>query len=144
VGYPGRGAELEILVSSGGDAALEALRPVASGEDVLALADAVRNVHVAPSLLGYLVDLAESTRRHPALAVGMSPRATLARQRGARARAAADGRAYVVPDDVKALAPHVLSHRLLLTPEAAMQGRTPADVVDDVLRSVPVPVVRTR
>jgi MoxR-like ATPase len=62
----------------------------------------------------------------------------------ARARAAADGRAYVVPDDVKALAPHVLSHRLLLTPEAAMQGRTPADVVDDVLRSVPVPVVRTR
>jgi len=62
----------------------------------------------------------------------------------ARARAAADGRTYVVPDDVKTLAPPVLSHRLLLTPEAAMQGRTPADVVDDVLRSVAVPVVRTR
>jgi MoxR-like ATPase len=144
VGYPGRGAELEILASSGGDAALEALQPVATADDILALADAARNVHVAPSILGYLVDLAESTRRHPSLAVGMSPRATLALQRVARARAAADGRAYVVPDDVKALAPPVLSHRMLLTPEAAMQGRTPADVVDDVLRSVPVPVVRTR
>jgi MoxR-like ATPase len=62
----------------------------------------------------------------------------------ARARAAADGRSYVVPDDVKALAPPVLSHRMLLTPEAAMQGRTPAEVVDDVMRAVPVPVVRTR
>jgi len=144
VGYPGRGAELDILANEGGDAALEDLQPVATAAEVLALADAARGVHVAPSLHGYLVDLAESTRRHPALAVGMSPRATLALQRVARARAAADGRSYVVPDDVKALAPHVLSHRMLLTPEAAMQGRTPADVVDDVLRAVPVPVVRTR
>ena len=144
VGYPGRGAELDILASAGGDEALATLRPVATASDVLALADAARSVHVAPSLHGYLVDLAESTRRHPALAVGMSPRATLALQRVARARAAADGRSYVVPDDVKALAPTVLSHRLLLTPEAAMQGRTPSDVVDDVLRALPVPVVRTR
>jgi MoxR-like ATPase len=144
VGYPGRGAELDILASAGGDAALEALRPVATGEDVLAMADVARGVHVAPSLHGYLVDLAESTRRHPALAVGMSPRATLALQRASRARAAAAGRSYVTPDDVKALAPPVLSHRMLLTPEAAMQGRSPAEVVDDVLRTVPSPTVRTR
>ncbi|MBK5224262.1 MAG: hypothetical protein JJE52_15590, partial [Acidimicrobiia bacterium] len=84
-------------------------------------------------------DLAEATRRHPALALGMSPRATLAWQRGARAAAALAGRSFVVPDDVKALAHAVLGHRLLLTPEAELQGRTTDEAIDDVLRSVPVP-----
>jgi MoxR-like ATPase len=98
-----------------------------------------RQVHVAPALKGYLVDIAETTRRHPALALGMSPRATLAIQRAARARAAASGREYVVPDDIKALAQAVLAHRLVPTPEAAMQGVDTAEVVDDVLRHVAVP-----
>jgi MoxR-like ATPase len=115
------------------------LEPVATIKDVLAMADAARAVHVAPSLQGYLVDLAETTRRHPALALGMSPRATLALQRAARARAAAAGRAFVTPDDIKAMAAPVVAHRFSLTPEAAMQGVAPAEVVDDVLRHVPVP-----
>jgi MoxR-like ATPase len=139
VGYPARDAELGILETSGGDAALQRLQPVATAADVLAMAAAARELHMAPALKGYLVDLAESTRRHPALALGMSPRATLALQRVARARAAANGRSYVVPDDLKALALVVLSHRLLVTPESAMQGVTTAEVVDDVLRHVPVP-----
>ena len=98
-----------------------------------------RQVHVAPALKAYLVDLAETTRRHPSLALGMSPRATLALQRVSRARAAASGRDYAVPDDLKAMAPTVLTHRLLLTPEASIQGVTAREVVDDVLRHVPVP-----
>ncbi len=139
VGYPARDAELGILETSGGDTALGLLQPVATAADVMFMADEARHLHVAPALRGYLVDLAETTRRHPALALGMSPRATLALQRVARARAAADGRSYVTPDDLKAMAPAVLSHRLLLTPEAAMQGTGAAEIVDDVLRQVSVP-----
>ena len=139
VGYPKRDSEIRILSSHGGADALDDLDPVATAKDVLELAASARQVHVAPSLQGYLVDLAETTRRHRALALGMSPRATLALQRVARARAAASGRAYVVPDDVKALAPSVVAHRLGLTPEAQMQGITAAEVIDDVLRHVPVP-----
>jgi MoxR-like ATPase len=98
-------------------------------------------VHVAPGLKGYLVDLADATRRHPNLALGASPRATLALLRAARARAAAGGRDFVTPDDVKALAQPVLAHRLALKPDAQLQGFDTAAVVDDVLRAVPVPGV---
>ncbi len=139
VGYPARGAEVGILDSHGRADLLDAIGPVATVKDVLAMSEAAREVHVAPSLQGYLVDLAETTRRHPALALGMSPRATLALQRASRARAAAAGRSFVVPDDIKALAEPVLSHRLALTPEAAMQGVAAGEVVADVLRHVPVP-----
>ena len=143
VGYPSRTAEVGILDSHGKEDLLESIGPVATVKDVLAMAEAAREVHVAPSLQGYLVDLAETTRRHPALALGMSPRATLALQRASRARAAAAGRAFVVPDDIKALAEPVLSHRLALTPEASMQGVAPEEIVADVLRHVPVPSGRS-
>jgi MoxR-like ATPase len=94
---------------------------------------------VAPALKAYLIEIAQATRRTPNLALGMSPRATLALQRVAKARAAAQNRGYVTPDDVKALAVPVLAHRLLVTPEAQLQGLTPADVLADVLRAVPTP-----
>ena len=139
VGYPSRSAEVGILDSHGRADLLDAIGPVATIKDVLAMSEAAREVHVAPSLQEYLVDLAETTRRHPALALGMSPRATLALQRASRARAAAAGRSFVVPDDIKALAEPVLSHRLALTPDAAMQGVAAGEVVADVLRHVPVP-----
>ena len=96
-------------------------------------------MHVAPALKAYLVELANASRRHPHLALGMSPRATLALQRVARARAAASGRTYVVPDDMKALAEPVLAHRLLVTPEAQLQGISAGDALTEVLRSVPDP-----
>jgi MoxR-like ATPase len=138
IGYPARESELQILETHTHDV-LDRLAPVATAADVVALTEASRAIHVAPSIKTYLVDLAETTRRHPALALGMSPRATLALQRVARVRAAAGGRDYVVPDDVKQLAPPVLAHRLVLTPEASMQGVHADEVVDDVLRHVPVP-----
>ena len=97
---------------------------------------------MAPSLRGYVVDLAAATRRHPGLALGMSPRACLSLQRAARARAAALGREYVVPDDLKALAGPVLEHRLVMTPEASLGGQTPGDLLVQCLASVPVPTTR--
>ena len=97
---------------------------------------------MAPALREYLVDLADASRHHPQLALGMSPRASLGLQRVARARAAAAGREFVVPDDLKALAHPVLDHRLLLTPEAQIQGYRSADAVDDLLRTVPLPTGR--
>ena len=143
MGYPDRASELEILDTHAASSTLEELRPVATAADVRALTQVARLVHVAPSLKAYLVDLAEASRRHPGLALGMSPRATLSLQRATRAYAAAQGRNYVLPDDVKALAGPVLAHRLMLTPEAQMQGSDAAAIVADVLASVPVPSGRT-
>jgi MoxR-like ATPase len=139
VGYPSPQAELEILDAHGDHDALVEISAVMTAEQVLALADAARAVHVAPALRAYLVDLAGASRRHPHLSLGMSPRATLALQRVARARAAAQGRDFVVPDDIKALAGHVLAHRLLVTPEAQLQGISAADALEDVLSGVAVP-----
>jgi MoxR-like ATPase len=142
VGYPARGAELDILETHAHESVVDDLQPVATAKDVIAMTLAAREIHVAPSLKGYLVDIADASRRHPALALGMSPRATLALQKAARARAAASGRTYVVPDDIKDLAGPVLAHRLVLTPEASMQAADASEVVDDVLRKVPVPTSR--
>jgi MoxR-like ATPase len=139
VGYPGRNAEIEVLETHGEVSPLESIAAVATAHEVQAMIAAVRGVHVAPSLKGYLVDLADATRRHPHLALGMSPRATLSLQRVARGRAAAAGRTYVLPDDIKALAVPVLAHRLMVTPEAQLQGLSPADALDDVLGTIPVP-----
>src|SRR5213083_3036337 len=104
MGYPARRAEIAILDTHGGAlAAVDDLEPVASGNDVRSMIGLAHAVHVAPSLKGYIVDLAEVTRRHRDLALGVSPRAALGLQRTARARAASLGREYVVPDDLKEL-----------------------------------------
>ena len=142
VGYPARDAEIEVLEAHGDHDPLADIGAVADTDDIAALAAAARAVHVAASLRGYLVDLAEASRRHPHLALGMSPRASLGLQRVARARAPPAGRASVVPDDLKALARPVLAHRLLTTPEAQLQGFTSEEAVDDLLRTVPIPTGR--
>jgi MoxR-like ATPase len=139
VGYPDRHSELDVLDTHGEGDALSGITPVVRAADIVAMAAAVRTVHVAPSLKGYLVDLAEASRRHPYLLLGMSPRATLALQRVARARAAAANRGYVIPDDIKALAQAVLAHRLIVTPEAQLQGVRAEDVLSEILDTVPVP-----
>jgi MoxR-like ATPase len=139
VGYPSPNAELEILDAHGDHDPFRDIGPVVNSADVQRLAQATRQVHVAPSLKAYLVDVAQATRRSSHLALGVSPRATLALQRVGKARAAAEGRNYVLPDDVKALAVPVLAHRMIVTPEAQLQGISPADALAEVLRAVPVP-----
>ena len=105
---------------------------------------AVRSVHLAPALKAYLVDLSEVSRRHPSLTLGLSPRATLQLARAIRARAAARGRDYATPDDVKALAVHVLSHRVMVRHDASLQGVTGESAISDVLAAVPVPTTPGR
>jgi MoxR-like ATPase len=140
MGYPARASEIAILdTHSGGDHVVSHLRPVASATDIEAMIKMAQAVHVAPSLKGYIVDLADATRRRPELALGVSPRAALGLLRTARARAASLGREYVMPDDIKALAPPVLEHRLALTPEAQLRGSSRDAVLAEVLDSVPVP-----
>lgn len=144
IGYPARDAERQMLdeIDGGEDPAAQ-VQPVTSAAEVRALATAIRQVHVAPALRGYLVDVAEATRRHPSVSLGMSPRATLSLQRVARARAASMGRHFVTPDDIKQLAGPVLAHRLVLSREAEVQGASGVDVLEDVVRAVPVPTART-
>ena len=139
MGYPSRDAELQILETHGDGNLVDALQPVVTAAQVNGLVAAARTVHLAPPLQGYLVDLAHASRRHPHLAVGMSPRATLALQRVARARAATRGRTYVVPDDIKALAGPVLGHRLMRSPEAQVSQVSTLDVIADLLATVPQP-----
>jgi MoxR-like ATPase len=143
MGYPARRAEIDILERHGTAASVvDELGAVATTRDVAAMVAVAQAVHVATSLKGYMVDLAEATRRHADLSLGVSPRATLALQKAARAWAASRGRDYVIPDDLKDLAVPVLEHRLALTPEAQLRGITAAEVLDDVLGTVPVPTGR--
>ena len=107
---------------------------------LLALQRAVRGVHVAGVVRRYIVDVIRATRGYDDIQLGASPRASLALHRGAQALAAARGRDFVKPDDVKELAIPTLAHRLILTPEARLRGRSPAEVVRNVVARVPAPV----
>lgn len=101
--------------------------------------DWAREVEVSRALTLYVVDLVNATREDRSLQIGASSRATLALVRGARVAAAAQGRSHVLPDDIKHLAPAVLTHRLILTPEALLRDETLEDVVERILGRVPVP-----
>jgi MoxR-like ATPase len=122
-----------------GDLAGAGVRPVAGRADLEAASVAVRTLHVAPEVLGYVVDLARATRVSPSLSLGVSPRGATALLATSRAWAWLAGRTYVTPDDVKALAAATLRHRVSLRPEAELEGVTADAVLDGVLASVPVP-----
>jgi MoxR-like ATPase len=139
IGYPGRDAEMQMLDGHRTASATIALRPVVSIEEIRAMIAAVRGVHVATALKSYLVDLAATSRRHPSIELGLSPRATLQLAAAARAHAAARGRNFATPDDVKAVAVATLSHRLLVRSEHGSR-LTPADAIGEVLDAVDVPV----
>ncbi len=143
MGYPDREKELEMLETHAAKSSFEDLKPVIHAEDVVRMSSIARDIHVADVLRGYLIDLAETTRNHPDLLLGASPRATLYLQRAARTVAAADGRDYASPDDVKAILNPVLNHRLVIRPEAQMRGITANDVVEQIVATVPVPGTRT-
>jgi MoxR-like ATPase len=139
IGYPDVDAELAILRTHGQGDRLARLQPVTDAATVARMIDTIRDIHVAESVERYIVALCRATRSHEEVELGASPRASLALMRAARSLAGFAGRDYVVPDDVKHLAPHVLPHRLILRPEAQLSGRDPSGVVDDVLDGVPAP-----
>jgi MoxR-like ATPase len=140
IGYPTREAEVDILNTHGQNSRLVDISPVADAPTVAKMIDNAKLVHVADSLKNYIVDLVRATREHADLALGASPRAALSMLRAARAAAAASGRDYIVPDDIKQLITPVLAHRLIPSPEAQMIGRTAADVLDDIVEFVPIPI----
>ncbi len=122
LGYPGRTAEMAILDQQGSADTLRELQPVVSTAEVLEMMATVRKVYLAAALKSYMVDIAEASRRHSAIELGLSPRATLQLSAAVRGHAAAKGREYATPDDVKAVAPSALAHRLLL--RAGSNART--------------------
>ncbi len=139
MGYPSRNKEMEILETHGQESSFGDLRPVVSGADVQMMIGVARRIHVATPIREYLVDAVEATRQDPDVLLGASPRATLFLQRAARTRAAVEGRNYVTPDDVKAVMRPVLTHRLILRPEAQMRGTVVSQVVDAIASAVAVP-----
>jgi MoxR-like ATPase len=141
VGYPGHEAEVDVLARriGGARAGQDGVTAVISTDDLAAMIDATRRVHVAPAILAYITTLCASTRRMPELRLGASPRGSIALAAAAQARAISQGRGFVTVDDVKFLAPYVLAHRLLLRPEAELQGTTGLGLIDATLAALPVP-----
>ena len=139
VGYPDRAKELEMLDTHGVRSTYEDLQPVIHATEVAEMIAVATSVHVSPEVKEYIVDLVEGTRYDPDLLLGASPRATLYLQRASRTRAAIDGRDFVTPDDVKAMMLPVLSHRLILRPEAQMRGAEIDKIIEALAQGVPVP-----
>ncbi|MFQ5855664.1 MAG: AAA family ATPase [Anaerolineae bacterium] len=140
LGYPTEAEEHEILLRYEREDPLEDLEPVVEAGHILEMRDAVRRVKVAEPVRSYLVAVARATRKNPAVELGVSPRGTLFLYRTAQALAALRGRDFVIPDDVKHLAPSVLTHRLIISSETRLRGRMSDEVVRDIVEQVPVPV----
>ena len=140
MGYPTAKEEEQILDIHGKEDPLPNMPVLASREAVLNWQEQCRRIFVKDNIRAYLVALVRATREHPAVALGASPRATLALMRAARALAFIRGRDFVTPDDLKYLAKFVLAHRLVLKREDRLRGTDSARVLEDVLAEVPVPV----
>ncbi len=140
LGYPEEDDEDEILARQEHTNPLDAVQPVVSAERLTEMASALQRLHVDPAIRRYAVRIVRETRNEAAFELGASPRASLALFRSARAYAAVSGRDYVLPDDVKTMAPHVLPHRLILSTQTRLHGREIDDLIADVLGRVPVPI----
>jgi MoxR-like ATPase len=140
IGYPPLSEEAKMLTEQTADPPLDALQPVANAADAIALADEAKAIFVEESLNRYVVTLLRATRGDSRLYLGASPRAGIAILRVAKARALADGRSFLEPDDIKAVAVAVLGHRLILAPEARSTGLTGEQIVRETLDKTPIPV----
>jgi MoxR-like ATPase len=133
IGYPSHADERQILVNLWREHPITKIGRVANGQDLSTLQRRVWDVNVDETLQDYIVSLAEATRTHPDLSLGVSPRGSLALLKGAQALAAVRGRDYVIPEDIKTLAPLTLPHRLIVKPEAELRGRTARTILEDIL-----------
>lgn len=140
IGYPNAEQENSILLRFERSDPLETLRKVVEPADILAMQDEVRRIRVEDSVRHYIVSVCRATRSHEDIELGASPRATMALYRTCQALAAIRGRDFVIPDDVKTMAPHVLTHRLMVNPQTRLRGRRPDDVIREVVNTVSVPV----
>ena len=142
LGYPSLDDERRILANLRRSHPIDALGQVVDGARLLALQRTVTDVYVEDSVRDYVLAIVRATREHPDVVLGSSPRGSLALYKTSQAYAAMRGRDYVLPDDAKSLAPHVLAHRLIVRPESQLRGRTADGILASVLQSVDVPVAR--
>jgi len=140
LGYPSEDEENAILLRFEREDPLEALQPVTSPQELLAMQKAVRQIMIEESVRQYIVRVVRATREHRHVDLGASPRGTLALYRTSQALAAIRGRTFVIPDDVKTLTPAVLTHRIMISPQTRLRGRKPEEVVAEIVAEVPVPV----
>lgn len=140
LGYPDEASENEMLLRFERSDPLDTLNSVVEPDDILSMQQETRTVRVENSVRQYIVNICRVTRAHADVMLGASPRATMALYRTCQARAAINGRDFVIPDDVKEMAPPVLTHRLVVNPQTRLRGRVPEDVVREIVDTVPVPV----
>ena len=140
IGYPTAADEIRILEAQTKVHPINSVRSVLSTHDLVGIQEFVRDIFVHRSVQGYIVEIVGATRDHPQIEVGSSPRGSLALLHAAQAHAATQGRAFVLPDDVKGLAAPVLAHRLVLSPEARARGIADTAIIGDLLNRIPVPV----
>ncbi len=142
VQYPSLEEEVRILEAQQGrtqEALTDSVQTVLTPAQLQQYRAALRQIHVDPKLLHYMAAVVQATRHNPALYLGASPRASLSLLNAARARAAMQGRDFITPEDIREMAPPILRHRIILTPEKEMEGLSPDEVVEQLLRSVEIP-----
>ncbi len=142
LGYPSKTEEVAIIDGQQKTHPIESLRQVASPEEMVSLQEAVKGIFVDPLMKEYIVNIVDATRKHPGVYLGASPRGSLALFHTSQARAMMQGRDFVLPDDIKILAPNVLSHRIIISPSSRMRDVSGSSVVKEILDTVPVPGVR--
>lgn len=142
IGYPELEEEGEILLRFQGGDRLDEVQPVTNPDEIKALQALRQEIRVEQSVRDYVVEIARTTRQHPEVDLGASPRATLALYQASQAWAGLRGREFVIPDDVKFMAPRVITHRLMISPQAQLRGRRPEELLEDIVAEVPVPVER--
>jgi MoxR-like ATPase len=144
LGYPGKSHEIDMLTRQTDHHPIQDLEQVVSLEELVEAQRAIREVYVDDLVKAYIVDLVTTTRDHPDIYLGASPRGSLALFMTSRAWAALEGRDFVLPDDVKRLAEPTLAHRLIVSPSARIKNVTPRQVIDDALKHTPVPGARVK
>lgn len=144
LGYPEPADEIRMLDSQRRVHPVEMVGQVVSADELLQSQEAVKEVHIDNEIKEYIVELVNTSRKHPDIYLGASPRGSLALYKTAQAKAAVEGRDYVIPDDIKALAIPALAHRLIVSPAARIKNVDSRTVVQEILDSVPVPGARTR
>ncbi|MCP4356426.1 MAG: MoxR family ATPase [Chloroflexi bacterium] len=140
IGYPSANQENDILLRFERQDPLDTLEKVVDPDEIMTMQAEVKSVRVEESVRNYVVNVCRATRDHEDIELGVSPRATMALYLTSKARAAIHGRDFVIPDDVKIMAPHVLTHRLMVNPQTRLRGRKPEDIIRDVVEMVAVPV----
>jgi MoxR-like ATPase len=138
LGYPSAQDERQILINLWREHPVNSLGKIVDGSELLDLQKLVWDVHLDETLQEYVVSLVTATRTHPDLALGVSPRGSLALFKAAQALAAVRGRDHVIPDDVKYLVPVTLSHRLIVKPEAELRGRSAESILQEILEKTPL------